>query len=58
MPTMQSIGRVRERVLRVSASDTGRLIILTLYYLGIIVGLALTHLEPDHRQASFVYQAF
>ena len=58
MPTMPSIGRVRERVLRVSASDTGRLIILTLYYLGIIVGLALTHLEPDHRQASSIYQAF
>ncbi len=55
---MQSIGSVRERVRRASASDTGRLIVLTLYYLGIIVGLALTHLDPDHRQAPFVYQAF
>ena len=58
MRTMQSIGSVRERVRRASASDTGRLIVLTLYYLGIIVGLALTHLDPDHRQAPFVYQAF
>jgi hypothetical protein len=58
MPTMQSIGRVREHVQRVSASDTGRLIVRTLYYLAIIVGLAFTHLDPDHRQVSFVYQAF
>jgi len=37
---------------------TTRLILRTLYYLAIIVGLALTHLDPDHRAQPFIYQAF
>ena len=49
---------LRERVQRVWASSTGRVILLTLYYLGIIVGLVLTHLDPDYRSMAFVYQAF
>jgi hypothetical protein len=49
---------VRERLRRVSASPTGRVVLLTLYYLGIIVGLALVHVGPDYKSAPFVYQAF
>jgi hypothetical protein len=35
-----------------------RLLGLTLYYLAIIAGLLLAHLNPDYRGTPFVYQAF
>ncbi len=50
--------RLWGRLATVAASGRGRLILRTLYYLAIIVGLFLTHLDPDRRATSFVYQAF
>jgi hypothetical protein len=37
---------------------TRRRLVLTLYYLAIVVGLALVHLTPDSQATRFVYQAF
>jgi hypothetical protein len=48
----------REGRRRIEASDGARLIVLTLYYLAIIVGLFATHVTPDYRATPFVYQAF
>ena len=53
-----SIARARQRLSRARASDGARLTLLTLYYLGIIVGLVLTHLTPDYKRPPFIYQAF
>ena len=52
------IMRARQRLSRAWASEGTRLTLLTLYYLGIIVGLVLTHLTPDYRRPPFIYQAF
>ncbi len=38
--------------------DLRRTIALTLYYVAIIVGLVVTHLDPDYRPTRFIYQAF
>jgi hypothetical protein len=35
-----------------------RILILTLYYLAIIAGLVVTHMNPDYGPTAFVYQAF
>jgi hypothetical protein len=35
-----------------------RVLVLTIYYLAIIAGLVLAHLNPDNRATPFVYQAF
>ena len=55
---MTAIMRARQRLSRASASEGARLTLLTLYYLGIIVGLVLTHLTPDYRRPPFIYRAF
>ena len=35
-----------------------RVLLLTLYYLAIALGVLAVHLTPDHAPAPFVYQAF
>ena len=47
-----------QQLWRVWGSGRGSLIVRTLYYLAIIVGLALTHLDPDRLAIPFIYQAF
>jgi hypothetical protein len=39
-------------------SPTARIVVLTLYYLAIILGVILVRLSPDYAAIPFVYQAF
>ena len=43
---------------RLPESGTARIVVLTLYYLAIIAGVALARLTPDYAAIPFVYQAF
>ena len=49
---------VRRALRELRGSDTARVIGLTLYYLAIIGGVFLVHVNPDSRATRFVYQAF
>ena len=53
-----TIERAQQWLRRVWASNTVRLVVLTVYYVAIIVGLFATHVTPDYRATPFVYQAF
>jgi len=53
-----AITSARARLQRASQSDTGRLIILTVYYLGIILGLADIYGLHHPPLPPFVYQGF
>jgi hypothetical protein len=55
--TTAAIRRGVECARRVWASDTGRLVVLTLYYLAIIAGLAVGGGRHD-MHPPFIYQAF
>ena len=55
---MGAVQRAEQRVRRAWASDTVRLIALTLYYLGIIYGVAAIHGERQFKQPPFIYQEF
>ena len=39
-------------------NDRRRVLRLTVYYLAIITGLLLAHLDPDNHATPYVYQAF
>jgi hypothetical protein len=53
-----AIQRAERRLRRAWASDTVRLIVLTLYYLGIIAGVAAIHGERQYKPPPFIYQEF
>ena len=54
----EALQRADRMVRRVWASDTVRLIALTLYYLGIIYGVAAIHGERQYKPPPFIYQEF
>lgn len=53
-----AVERAEQRMRRAWASDTVRLIALTLYYLGIIAGVAAIHGERQSKPPPFIYQEF
>jgi len=52
------VERVARHLRHAWASDGVRLVALTVYYVGIIVGLAVLHGHPDFTPPPFVYQGF
>ena len=54
----EALQRADRLVRRAWASDTVRLIALTLYYLGIIYGVAAIHGERQYKPPPFIYQEF
>jgi hypothetical protein len=48
----------QERLQRAWASSTVRLVVLTLYYVAIIVGLAELHGSRQYNPPPFIYQEF
>jgi hypothetical protein len=53
--TMQA---AEQRLQRAWASSTVRLVVLTLYYVAIIVGLAELHGNRQYNPPPFIYQEF
>ena len=53
-----AIQRAEQWLRRAWASDTVRLIVLTLYYLGIIAGVAAVHGARQYKPPPFIYQEF
>jgi hypothetical protein len=53
-----TIERAQERVRRAWASNTVRLIVLTVYYVAIIMGVARIHGERQYKPPPFIYQEF
>jgi len=52
------IREVDQQVRRAWESDTVRLIVLTLYYVGIIISLAVIHGNRVYTPPPFIYQEF
>jgi hypothetical protein len=52
------IQEAEQQVRRTWESDTVRLVVLTLYYVGIIIGLAVIHGNRLYTPPPFIYQEF
>ena len=58
MTLVTIIRGVEQQVRRAWESDTVRLVMLTLYYVGIIVSLAVIHGNRVYTPPPFIYQEF
>jgi hypothetical protein len=54
----ETIERAQQRLRRAWASNTMRLIVLTVYYVAIIMGVARIHGERQYKPPPFIYQEF
>ena len=53
-----TIRGVEQRLRRAWESDTVRLVVLTVYYLAIIISLAVIHGTRQYTPPPFIYQEF
>ena len=54
----ETIERGQQRLRRAWASNAVRLILLTVYYVAIIMGVARIHGERQYKPPPFIYQEF
>jgi hypothetical protein len=54
----ETIEGAQQRLRRAWASNTVRLLVLTVYYVAIIMGVAQIHGERQYKPPPFIYQEF